>query len=113
MNIRVMYFFSTGSVPDWAQKLLTPGGALEKFSEYWLQLNTGTTEMKRLKSGFLLRDILDRFKSKAESKIPNERMAIFSGHDMTIASLLNTMGLYWVIFIFHFRGNQFNYYNYI
>lgn len=64
--------------------------------------------MKRLKSGFLLKDILDRFKNKAESKIPNERMAIFSGHDMTIASLLNAMGLYWVIF-FLFCEMQANY----
>lgn len=88
------------ALPDWAQKIMVPGGALEKFSSIWLQLNTGTKEMKRLKSGFLLKQILDRFRSKSLSLIPNEKMAIYSGHDMTIASLLNTLGLFWVNFIF-------------
>lgn len=87
-------------IPEWAQKILEPGGALEKFSGYIMQSYTGTDEMKRLKSGFLLKEILDRFRNKTLSLIPDELIAIYSGHDSTIASLLNTLGLFWVIFLF-------------
>lgn len=56
--------------------------------------NTGTTELKKLKSGFLVKDIFDRFKKKTLSKLPKMLMQIYSGHDFTIAALLDSLGLF-------------------
>lgn len=50
--------------------------------------------MKRLKSGFLLKEIFDRFGNKASSLLPDQLMQIYSGHDITIASLLNSLGVF-------------------
>lgn len=89
--------------------MFIPGGAFEKVALYWFEFQTGTTELKRLKSGFLLKDILDRFKNKTLSLLPDQLMQIYSGHDSTIASLLNTLNIFEVLLqIFRFK-NRLNY----
>lgn len=51
--------------------------------------------MKKLKMGFLLKEILDRFTSKIQSKLlPNRSLWMYFAHDSTIASMLNTLGLF-------------------
>lgn len=79
-------------LPEWTRQVRIPGGAFEELALYWFQSITGTTEMKRLKSGFLLKEILDRFRRKASSLLPNQLMQFYSGHDITIASILNSLG---------------------
>lgn len=85
-------------LPEWTRKVY-PGGALAKLSEYWLDQITGTTELKRLRSGFLLQEIFDRFKNKTLSQLSpvNRVMWLYSGHDSTISSVLNTLGLFKVL----------------
>lgn len=72
---------------------------MAKLSEYWLDQITGTTELKRLRSGFLLQEIFDRFKNKTLSQLSpvNRVMWLYSGHDSTITSVLNTLGLFKVL----------------
>lgn len=77
--------------------MFIPGGRLEYLKTYWIKTLTGTPEMKRLKSGFILQMILDRFQNKTVSLLPDELMRIYSGHDITIASVLNGLDMFEVI----------------
>lgn len=81
-------------LPEWSRKIFIPGGTAEYLRTYWIQFLTGTSEMKRLKSGFLLKEILDRFHNKTNALLPEGMMHIYSAHDLTIASLLNTLGIF-------------------
>lgn len=73
-----------------------PGGAFEYLADYWLVFSTATTELKRLKCGFLLKEIFDRFTSKALSLLPDHLMHIYSGHDITLGGVLNWLGVFQV-----------------
>lgn len=54
-----------------------------------------TTEMKKAKAGFLIKDIFDRLKSKALSQLsPDRTLWIYSAHDNTILILLEVLNLY-------------------
>lgn len=54
-----------------------------------------TQQLARLKVGPLLKDILERFQKKSKGKLHTDRsMYIYSGHDTTIANLLNILGLF-------------------
>lgn len=82
------------TLPEWTDEIMKPGDRFEYLSTYWLQVVTATTQLKRLRSGFLLKDILDRFKNKTLSLLPNQVMQIYSGHEITISSMLNSLGLF-------------------
>lgn len=60
-------------------------------------MRTGTTELKRLESDFLLIEILDRFMNKTLSLLPDQLMQIYSGHDSTIEGMLNSLGVFEVL----------------
>lgn len=60
--------------------------------------------MKQLKSGFLLKEILDRFKNKTQLSLsPNRRLWMYFAHDNTIANMLNSLGVFKVIRFFRCR----------
>lgn len=62
---------------------------------YLFMVSTHTKEMKKIGAGFLLKEMLDRFKDKSQSKLqPNRSVWIYSGHDYTITNILNTLNLY-------------------
>lgn len=51
--------------------------------------------MARLKYGVLLKEILERFVNKTESKLePDRLMWVYSAHDTTLSGLLNIFGLF-------------------
>jgi lysosomal acid phosphatase len=57
--------------------------------------NTYTPELARLKTGPLLKEILDRSTNKTIGKLsPNRSMWVYSAHDTTVANVLNTLGLF-------------------
>lgn len=60
-------------------------------------MSTATTTMKRLKSGFLLKEILNRFKNKTLTLESKQLMSMYSGHETTVAGILNSLGLFEVI----------------
>lgn len=65
------------------------------------QLQTITPEMARLKSGFLIREILERFDQKIASKLdPDRGLWIYSAHDTTVANILNSLQLFEVSKLF-------------
>lgn len=54
-----------------------------------------TPELARLKSGFLLKEMLDHFSQKINSTLqPNRCLWLYSGHDITILNMLNSLGLF-------------------
>ncbi|XP_031634102.1 prostatic acid phosphatase-like [Contarinia nasturtii] len=83
------------ALPEWTKKVFIPGGDMEKLSNICYTTNTSTPELARLKAGFLFREILDRFDDKIESNLdPNRNLWLYSAHDSTIASFLNSIGLF-------------------
>lgn len=63
-------------------------------SLHWLL----STEMKMIRSGYLLKEILDRFSSKIQRTLsPDRSLWMYFAHDTTIANMLNSLGLFEVI----------------
>lgn len=87
-------------MPDWTKTVYYTGSDMEWMAFHAFQLNTITPELARLKTGFLLRDILNRFEQKITGKLtPDRSLWIYSAHDITVANVLNSIGLFDVIII--------------
>lgn len=79
-------------------KVMDPNGAFESLAQYYYQIFTLTTEMKKIMSGFLLREILERCSKKFQSLLsPDRSLWMYFAHDVTILNMLNSLGLYEVI----------------
>lgn len=91
------YFFL--SLPEWAEKALKQtNGALEYFAARFFESFTHTTEMKKAKAGFLIKEIFNRFKNKTLNLLhPDRSLWIYSAHDNTIINVLNALNVYQVI----------------
>lgn len=51
--------------------------------------------MKKLKSGYLLKEILDRFTNKTKGSLtPNRSLWMYFAHDITLTNMLNSLGLF-------------------
>lgn len=56
---------------------------------------TGTRELARIKGGFLIKEMLERFSKKINLTLnPNRSIWLYSAHDLVIINELNTLGLY-------------------
>lgn len=86
-------------IPGWAQGIFFNGTSFKYIASHWQTFVTGTMELKRLKSGFLLKQIFDRFKNKTLSLLPQQLMQIYSGHEITISGILNSLGVFEVFFL--------------
>lgn len=74
---------------------MEPLGDLNKLAAYWYEIPTVTKEMQKLKSGFLLKEILNQFTDKMESKFTiNQTLFMYFAHDVTIANMLHSLGLF-------------------
>lgn len=74
------------SIPEWASNIYDELTEVVKIEEQRL---IGTREMSRLKSGFLLREIVQRFNSKIEGSLqPNRTLWLYSAHDRTLKNML-------------------------
>lgn len=57
-------------------------------------LNTGTKFMAKYMTGFLLKDILDRFTSKIQNSLtPDRKLWMYSTHDSTVFSFLHSLNI--------------------
>lgn len=78
--------------------MLDPGSEMDTFFVNGFRFLSNTTEMKKLKSGFLIKEMLERFTQKINKTLqPSRSIWIYSGHDVTISNLLNSLGLFNVI----------------
>lgn len=54
-----------------------------------------TPQLARFQSGFLLKEILERFQKKIDSTLkPNRTLWLYSAHDLTISYMLHSLGLF-------------------
>lgn len=83
------------SLPDWTRDVFAEGGAFQWVGLHDFLLPTNTPLLARLSTGFLIREILERFTQKIESKLtPNRSLWIYSAHDIQICNILNYLGIY-------------------
>lgn len=62
---------------------------------------THSTEMKKLRAGFLVKEMLDRFKKKTMSLLqPDRSLWIYAAHGSVVVNVLNSLDLFDVIFSF-------------
>lgn len=82
------------TLPEWTQKVY-PEGDMKWISARSFSTATDTPTLARLKTGFLLKEILERFSNKTAATLsPDRRMWVYSAHDTTIANVLNTLGVF-------------------
>ncbi|XP_037031472.1 prostatic acid phosphatase-like [Bradysia coprophila] len=82
------------TIPEWAANYYPNNDDIDQVSIRFYSQFTGTKFMSRYASGFLLKDILDRFKSKSNNTLtPNRKMWMFSSHDLTLFSFLRSLDL--------------------
>lgn len=87
-------------MPQWAEQVMQPDGDFQRLAFYWFRMFTATPEMKKLRSGYLLKEILDRFTNKTQTQLsPNRSLWMYFGHDITIANMLNSLGVFNVCFM--------------
>lgn len=80
---------------DWQAKAIEPNGIMEFMASHSFKTQTATKLLARLKVGFLLRDIFDRFTKKLNSMLqPDRSLWIYSAHDTTVANVLDALGLF-------------------
>lgn len=83
------------SLPEWTKSVYSDMAYLSARS---FATKTSTTQLARLKGGFLLKDMLTRFTHKVKHTLkPDRSMWVYSGHDTTVANLLNTLGVFEVM----------------
>lgn len=86
------------SIPPWSELLLEDNGPLSQIISQFYSIWVVTPEMKMFKSGFLLKEILDRSRNKTKSILsPDRSLWMYSGHDINIATMLHTLQLNSVI----------------
>lgn len=82
-------------LPLWAEQVMQPDGDFQYLAFYWYRMFTATPEMKKLRSGYLLKEILDRFTNKTQMQLsPNRSLWMYFGHDITISNMLNSLGVF-------------------
>lgn len=68
---------------------------MEKLANFCFSMPTNTKLLARLKAGFFVREVYERFIEKSNGTLsPDRRLWIYSAHDSTIANILNTLGLF-------------------
>lgn len=82
----------------WAEHLLKEPSQLQNASIFLAHSLTNSTELQKLRSGFLLKEILDRFTNKTtRPEIDPDRVFwMYFTHGQTIIDMLNSLGLFTV-----------------
>lgn len=87
---------------DWAKNAIEPNGLMEYMAVHSFKAQTATKQMARLKTGFLLKEIFDRFAQKLNTTLrPDRYLWMYSAHDTTISNILDSLGLFEVL-LFYF-----------
>lgn len=82
------------SLPSWTQSVFRPGGDWDEMTHIYNTVAVKTKQMARLRVGFLLREILERFTMKVERTLsPDRSLWVYSGHGFTITNVLSALGL--------------------
>lgn len=91
MDFLIFGFFR---LPLWTKKVF-PSKEMSYAAGLSLKTNTYNRKLARLKTGPLLKEILDRFMDKISHKLRRQRsLHMYSAHDSTVANLLNTLKMF-------------------
>lgn len=72
-------------------------------AEFYFALFTQTDELKKLRAGFLLKEILDRSDNKTKSTLsPDRSLWMYFAHDNTLVDILNSLHLFDVNYLMDF-----------
>lgn len=84
----------------WAEHLLKEPSHLQNISIFLAQSLTNTTQLQKLTSGFLLKEILDRFTNKTTHPEldPDRVLWMYVTNNAAIIDMLNSLGLFTVNF---------------
>jgi len=82
-------------LPQWTKKVF-PGGKFEELRDLSFTVDTFNQEMKRLKGGPFVKEMVEHFDSVADKSLtpPNRKVFMYSGHDTTVAPVLHTLGVF-------------------
>lgn len=95
--------YTLQSIPNWARKAIAKGGKMEEIALYNYAMPTATKKLARLKSGFLLKEMLQRFSDKIYGKLkPDRSLWLYSSHESALANMLNSLGLFKVLSVLFF-----------
>lgn len=82
------------TLPEWTKKVY-PSTDMTYIADFTFSINTYTRHMARLKTGPLIKVMLQRFDEKVRGSLkPDRSVWIYSAHDTTVANVLNTLKLY-------------------
>lgn len=90
-HITHMYFRFRNRIPDWA---INDMDKMKYIREVNYKIKS-IPQLVRLKTGFLIKDIFDRFAQKINGTLnpTNRTLWVYSGHSTTIKLLFNGLGL--------------------
>lgn len=85
-------------IQQWAEEAIKPNGIMEYITKYSYAVYTNTKLLARLKGGFLIKDMLDRFNQKINSTLqPDRSLWLYAAHDYTVSNILNGLGVFKVL----------------
>lgn len=95
-KIKFLFFFKRLS--DWALNAAKPYSIMYNITAFFYKMGSGNKKLARLQSGFLIREIFERFNQKINSTLtPDRKLWLYSAHDLTVSSLLNSLGIFEVL----------------
>ncbi|EAT44755.1 AAEL003903-PA [Aedes aegypti] len=81
------------TLPEWTKQVYPE--PLRSISSKSFTTKTNTPMLARLKTGPLIKEMLQRFRSKVDNTLkPNRTLWVYSAHDTTVANVLNTLRLF-------------------
>lgn len=81
------------TLPLWTKSVYPE--PLRTISAMAFAVKTNNTQLARLKSGPLVKEMLHRFRSKAKGSLkPNRSVWVYSAHDITVGNLLNALKIF-------------------
>lgn len=85
-------FFFLDRLPAWAEEACKDGGPMHEIAQV-VYLIRAKPDLVRIRSGFLLKEMLERFKAKKKDRLdPDRALWMYSAHSSTITTLLNGLG---------------------
>jgi len=83
------------TLPEWTKSIF-PGGKFEELRDLSFTIDTFTHELKRLKGGPFLNELVGHIHQVKEGTLdpPDRKMFMYSGHDTTVAPILHTLGVF-------------------
>lgn len=82
-------------LPEWANIALESNHTLDYLGAINYQSVTHSIEMKKLRAGFLIREILDRFKNKTLCLLePDRTVWLYAAHGSVVVNVLNALNLF-------------------